>query len=128
MSNSEVLVLTHPYPFFNDDSEVAERIDEVVKDDEIDTVGVGTSRGKRDKGQPYGGRENYQEWFEDLEGYGRISEQAAQDLKSQYDTVYQGGFDRHQCVGRTRESLNQQGIDTQIMGEYTNDSEIFNMF
>lgn len=123
-TDSDILVLTHPYEFFDTDGRMEEKLEEAVENFAGDVAGVGTSRGKRDKGEPYCGKENYDLWFEDREGYGRLSGEDAEKV-TEYGDIYLGGLGEIQCVGRTRSSIEKAGGEPEMRDDLVDESDIF---
>ncbi len=121
---SRVLVLTHPYYFFDTDGRMEDELTRAVESFDGDIAGIGTSRGKRHKGEPYGGREVYDLWYEDVNGYGRLERDDAREVSS-YDYQLLGGLGEMQCVGRSKNSIERAGGEPEVRKDLVDDTDIF---
>ena len=127
MDNADVLVLTHPYEFFDRGYGIQEKISCEVRNDARDVIGVQASRGSRELGEPIGGSESYDDWIEDKEGYGRISQDDVRKISEKYEKIELGGYNFNQCVRRTKGSFSDMKVDVSVNREYAQETEIFNM-
>jgi|APHM01.1.fsa_nt_gi hypothetical protein len=117
MSGSGVLVLTHPFEGFSQGKGVDTAIDSALQDDQTDVVGIKVSGGRKD--EPIGCAEDYDAWIEDIDGYGRVDAENVTEIAREYEQIDLGGYYKHQCVGRTKRSFSNEGIDINIADEYT---------
>lgn len=127
MIDYDALVLTHPYEFFEDDSEVGTRIESVVQEEETDVIGVRPSAGSSSLEHPIGGRDNYDTWVEDKGGYGHVEEEDVVEISNNYDDLGLGGYYRNQCVGRTKGSFVDQEVEIQVAEQYSRESDALSL-
>ncbi len=113
-----VLAFTHPYDFFVTGERSVEPIRRAVVEADPTTVLVRPANGHRSLGEPIGGADAYDVTVDDVDGYGRLDTEYAERLGS-YGSIGLGGVGRHQCVGRTRGSLQGAGHSVDLIPDIT---------